>query len=144
MVIIAAADRSERAQNTVAEAVEIAQAFNDQIDVVHVLTRSQFIELEQTEVAKSGRPVKLDRVREFAAKQAERATEGVKTDAPIEHVGLVGKAADEVLSYATDKEARYIVVGSRNKSPAGKALFGSVSQRILLNSDCPVVVTMQT
>ena len=143
MVVVAAVDRSERTPNTVAEAATIAAGFDDTVDAVHVLSRSEFVDLEQTEVSNSGRPVQMDRIREFAASKAEQATENVEFDAPVEYVGLVGKAADEITSYADDNNARYIVVGSRQKSPAGKAVFGSVSQRVLLNSDCPVVVTVQ-
>lgn len=140
MVIIAAVDRTDRAKKAVREAVEIARAFEDSVHVVHVLSQSEFVELEQTEYKKSGRAVDLDRVRNHAAKLAEKAAGGVDHD--IEYTGLVGDAADEILEYTAEQNARYVVVGPRKKSPAGKVLFGSVSQKILLNADCPVVVTM--
>lgn len=143
MVIIAAVDRSERAKRAVSEATELAAAFDDDVHVVHVLSRSEFVELEQTEVKKSGRAVGMDRVREHAAELAERAADDREFDVNVEYQGLVGDAADEVVDYATGKDARYIVVGPRKKSPTGKVLFGSVAQSILLNSDCPVV-TMST
>ena len=142
MVVIAAVDRSERTKRVVEEAVEVAVAFDESVHVVHVLSRSEFVELEQTEVKKTGRGVGIDRIREHAAKLAERAAEATRIDVPIEYEGRVGDAAEEVLEYASDQDARYIIVGPRKKSPTGKALFGSVSQWILLNSNCPVVVTM--
>lgn len=142
MTVIAAVDRSERAQKAVKEAVEIAQAFDDSVHVVHVLSRSEFVELEQTEVQNTGRAIDMDRIRTHAAKLAKRVCEGVNSDVDVEYVGLVGDAADKVLDYADKQDARYVVVGPRKKSPTGKVLFGSVSQQVLLNSDCPVVVTM--
>lgn len=142
MVVIAAVDRSERAKKAVKEAVEIASAFDDIVHVVHVLSRSEFVELEQTEVQKTGRAIDMDRIRNHAGKLAERASEGVDADVDIEYVGLVGDASEKILDYADKQEARYIVVGPRKKSPTGKVLFGSVSQQVLLNSNCPVVVTM--
>lgn len=142
MVVIAAVDRSERAKPAVEEAVEIAHAFDEDVHVVHVLSRSEFIELEQTEVKKSGRAIGIDRIREHASELAKRAADSARIDVPVEYKGLVGDAAEEILRYASDQDARYIVVGPRRKSPTGKALFGSVSQQILLNSDCPVVVTL--
>lgn len=142
MVVIAAVDRSDRAKRTVAEAVELAEAFDDIVHVVHVLSRSEFVELEQTEVKQSGRAVEMDRVRKYAAGVASDAADGVETDVEVEYVGLVGDAADTILDYADNHDARYVVVGPRKKSPTGKALFGSVSQTVLLNSNCPVVVTM--
>jgi len=142
MVIIAAVDRSERAKKAVREAAVLAEQFGDVVHVVHVLSQSEFVDLEQTEVQKTGRAIDMDRIRDHAAKLAKRATEDVETDAALEYVGLVGNAADKVLGYAADNDARYVVVGPRKKSPTGKVLFGSTSQEILLNADCPVVVTM--
>lgn len=140
MVVIAAVDRSDRAKETVSEATEIARAFGDSMHVVHVLSQSEFVELEQTEYKKSGRAVDLDRVREHAATLAEKAAGDVDADIEIEYVGLVGDAADEIVEYAAERDTRYIVVGARKKSPTGKVLFGSVSQQVLLNAECPVVI----
>jgi len=141
MVVVAAVDRSKRAQYTVEEAVEIADAFDENVHVVHVLSRSEFIELEQTEVKKRGRAIGIDQIREHASELAKRAANNVRIDVPVEYKGIVGDAAEEILRYADDQDARYIVVGPKKKSPTGKALFGSVSQQILLNSNCPVIVT---
>jgi nucleotide-binding universal stress UspA family protein len=142
MVVIAAVDQSERGKRAVEEAMEIAEAFDDVVHVVNVLSQSEFIKLERTEVERSGRAVDLDRIREFAANRAEDAADGIDTNVIVEYVGLVGDAADSILNYAADQDARYVVVGPRKQSPTGKVLFGSVSQDILLNASCPVVVTM--
>ncbi|MFW5918085.1 MAG: universal stress protein [Haloferacaceae archaeon] len=42
---------------------------------------------------------------------------------------------------AEDIDADLIVLAGRKRSPAGKALFGSVTQSLILNSDRPVLVT---
>lgn len=52
-----------------------------------------------------------------------------------------GDPADEVLSYASEADVNAICVGGRRRSPAGKALFGSVAQTIILGADRPVLVT---
>lgn len=46
-----------------------------------------------------------------------------------------------VLELADDVDADLLVMGGRKRSPAGKALFGSVTQAVILESDLPVVVT---
>lgn len=50
-------------------------------------------------------------------------------------------AVETILQHAEDVDADQIVLGGRKRSPAGKALFGSVTQSVILNTDRPVVVT---
>lgn len=137
MTIVAAVDRSSHARRVVEEAVTLANAFDDSIHVVHVLSRSKFVEMEETNVSKTGDAIDLDRVREIAASVAEEAIEDANASADA--VGLVGDASDEIVRYADENDAKYIVVGGRKRSPVGKAIFGSVTQSILLDSRQPVV-----
>lgn len=51
-----------------------------------------------------------------------------------------GSPADEILRYADEYDADQICVGGRKRSPTGKALFGSVTQTVILNADRPVMV----
>lgn len=142
MVVIAAIDGSVQAKKNVAESVKLAEAFDDTVRVVHVLSQSKFVDLEQTEVRKNNQPIAMDQIRKSAARVAEQAAEDIETNVELDYVGLVGDAADQIVDYAESEGARYIVVGTRKKSPTGKALFGSVSQKVLLNADCPVVLTV--
>lgn len=136
MVIIAAVDRSVRSSRVVNEAVKLAKAFDDKIHVVHSLTRSEFLDLSITS-AQAEDSKDIEQIRSAAAEMAEKAVSGV--DVPYETVGLFGNPADEIVRYAEDQNARYIVVSPRKRSRTGKVLFGSVAQSILLNANCPVV-----
>ncbi|MCL3863186.1 universal stress protein [Actinotalea sp. K2] len=46
--------------------------------------------------------------------------------------------ADEIVGMATELSAALVVIGLRHRTPVGKLLLGSNSQRILLESPCPV------
>ncbi len=52
-----------------------------------------------------------------------------------------GDPATEIVSYAGEIEADLISLAGRKRSPAGKAIFGSVSQAVFLNADRPVLLT---
>lgn len=52
-----------------------------------------------------------------------------------------GEPAEEILAVADDLDVDAIVVQGRKRSPVGKALFGSVTQGILLDSTRPVFVS---
>ena len=88
-------------------------------------------------VVESGDSIDMDEVRSVAKSIASEAAEDL--DVPHESAGLMGAPADRVTTYAEENDARYIVVSGRKRSPTGKALFGSVTQSILLNARCPVV-----
>jgi nucleotide-binding universal stress UspA family protein len=136
MTIIAAVDRSDRAATVVSEAERLAEAFDEPVHVVHVLTRSEFLDLGRTSV-ESGDSIDMDEVRSVAKSIASETAEDL--DVPHESAGLMGAPADRITTYAEENDARYIVVSGRKRSPTGKALFGSVTQSILLNARCPVV-----
>ncbi len=51
-----------------------------------------------------------------------------------------GDPSEAIQSLTAAVDADMILVGGRKRSPAGKALFGSVTQDIILNADRPVTV----
>ncbi len=50
-----------------------------------------------------------------------------------------GTPAPEILAAAEEFDADLIVLTGRQRSPTGKAVFGSTSQRVLLDSEIPVL-----
>jgi nucleotide-binding universal stress UspA family protein len=46
-----------------------------------------------------------------------------------------------IIDLAERADVDHIVLGGRKRSPAGKALFGSVTQNVILNTELPVTVT---
>lgn len=48
--------------------------------------------------------------------------------------------AEGIVDLAADAEADLVVIGTRKRTPVGKAVFGSVTQSVVL--DCPVPVTV--
>lgn len=58
----------------------------------------------------------------------------------VELVESSGNPADEILKHAQEYDADQICVGGRKRTPTGKALFGSVTQEVILGTDLPVLV----
>lgn len=47
--------------------------------------------------------------------------------------------AKDILLFCEEVGAKILVIGVKKRSPAGKLLFGSVAQHVILNSRIPVV-----
>lgn len=137
MTIVAAVDRTEDAAKVVEEADRLAVAFDEDLHIIHVLSRSEFVSIERDSTEQSGTSIPLDEIRAAAASIAQDAAED--TTIPTETHGFIGDAADEILNHAANVDASYIVLGGRKRSPVGKAVFGSVTQSVLLSTDRPVI-----
>jgi nucleotide-binding universal stress UspA family protein len=58
----------------------------------------------------------------------------------VELQGTSGDPADAIIRTADQRDVDRIVIAGRKRSPTGKALFGSVTQKVILNTDRPVLV----
>jgi nucleotide-binding universal stress UspA family protein len=138
MVIVAAIDSSERASAVLDRATELAEKFDDEIHLAHVMKKSELIASKESDI-QSGEPTDMDKMRAIAREFGLRMLDDRPATVEVEVVGLIGNPADAIVGYAADQEARYIVVSPKRQSQTGKILFGSVAQSILLNAHCPVV-----
>lgn len=121
-MIVAAVDRQPDEAAVVREGRVLADAFGCELHVLHV---------HPSKI--SAMDVIQDLAAERAASVAKRETEC------FEAVGRIGNIGTEILKYAREQDARYIVLGGRDRSPVGKAVFGSTSLPVIRNADRPVV-----
>jgi nucleotide-binding universal stress UspA family protein len=87
-------------------------------------------------------PREPDQLRRAVARDeatAAVATELEAAGVEVSYRGAFGDPGPEVVEVAADADPDFLVVGGRRRSPAGKAVFGSTAQRVLLSAPCPVV-----
>lgn len=86
----------------------------------------------------------LDQAEESAARRVKRlAREALEDyDVGYEIIATIGREADTVLDVAEDRECDHLFLTGRKRSPTGKALFGDLTQQILLSFDGPVTVLL--
>lgn len=58
----------------------------------------------------------------------------------VEYAESSGNAAKAILDTAAELDADLLCLAPQGRSPAGKALFGSVTQQVLLEADRPTLV----
>lgn len=137
MVIVAAISDSDQSRDVAARADELARAFDDdELHLVHVIEETEYTRI--VEKQSNSRETDMGSAEDNAAIQA---ADGLKEviSAGYEVIGRVGNPGKKVVEYAEEVDARYLVVGGRARSPVGKAIFGSVTQSILLSTERPVV-----
>ena len=137
MVIVAAVDGERRPDPVVDVARELAEAFDDELVVLHVMPEGEF------ERRRGEREYYVDEAATDASKTAGWVVDGVfDDDEAVTLSGAVGEPVEEIIALAHDRDARFVVVGGRKRTPVGKAVFGSVTQSVLLESERPVVTVM--
>lgn len=121
-MIISAVDRRPTETVVVREGRVLADVFDCEFHVLHVHASRWNV---------------MERIQELATERAAAIAKQETED--FEAVGRVGNVPGEILNYAREQDAQYIVIGGRKRSPVGKAIFGSVSQAVIQQAARPVV-----
>ncbi len=160
MTVLTAVDGETVPSASVRQGQTLADRFEEPHVVLHVMPRDVFEEFRESVGGGSASSLASAasygtsggesdaQGDEYSVDDGERHASGVARDvvrgtldAPDDVVlqGRVGDPVEEVLAEADRRDARYLVVGRRKRSPVGKAVFGSVTQSLLLNAERPVV-----
>lgn len=136
MTILAAVDGEPGSERVARQANDLGAAYDEPVVVVHVLPESEY-ERRQG----GARSFTLDRAGEEARTVAQSVVNAAFDGQPdrVRARGDVGDPDALLLDIASSVDASYLVVGSRKRSPVGKALFGSTTQALLLDAAQPVV-----
>ncbi len=130
--IVLALDGSENAERAVPFAVELAKRDGAKLVIAHI---------EERIVGKGGGDIHADEA-EIQAKvkklAEEVSAEGVEASVQMKDV-MAGTPAHAIGEIAEGAEADLIVVGTRGHSSVAGLLLGSVTQRLLHVSACPVL-----
>jgi nucleotide-binding universal stress UspA family protein len=143
MVILAAVGEKQGQDRIIQTAHDLATAYDDELRVLHVIPEEEADEHLDAiksigEFSDTSFTVEIDRAEYIAETLIERALPEDARERAVP-AGGIGDPGDEILSYASTLDPRYLVIGGRKRSPVGKALFGSVTQSVILAADKPVV-----
>ena len=129
---------ANRADDLATAVLEVAQPTGATVDLAHVFTESQYEEVLERLDFDANDEIHPDEVATRHATTRDIASILDDHDVDYEIHGAVGDHGESIVDLATAVSADRVVVGGRSRSPAGKAVFGSTAQEVLLSSPCPV------
>lgn len=141
---IAVVEASDSAKELVREAGELAAGVDAELILLHVTTEDEYSDRRESMASIPDLNVNytIDEAQDGARTFAKDIGRDVLDDVDIEPeaVGRVGEKGDEILQLADSRDADHIFLAGRKRSPTGKAIFGDVTQRIILEFDGAVTV----
>ena len=138
--ILLATDGSEEADLAASRAVDLADATDSELHVVHVGVVPTFL---KSYPGTLGYYDKLyEQIEEVSRELLRKQTWRVKTvGGTVAGAHLrMGEVALEIVALAEELQADLIVMGSRGLGGVRRALMGSVSDSVVRHAHCPVLV----
>lgn len=89
-------------------------------------------------VATESEPTPIEEMPAVTLAQDILGDAGIDTD----HVSIEGDPTTVILETAEEIDANRICIAGRKRTPTGKAVFGSVTQGVILSTPRPVLVCM--
>lgn len=141
-VLVAVGEANERRAETLARVAAEEAAGNDaEVVVGYTFTEEEFADaVKRFGFDRSADQLSpgdvADRIASVRTAHDHLDDEGIDTTIDA----AIGEGGPELfVRMAADLEADRVVIGGDRRSPAGKAVFGSDAQTILLDAACPVV-----
>lgn len=128
----------------VREAGELAGGVGAKLTLLCVTSEEEYAEQREALMAVPEADVSysveqaLDGARSFSRDVAREVLSDV--DVAYETAGAVGERGETILARAENDGCDHVFVTGQRRSPTGKAIFGDVTQRVILDFDGPVTV----
>ena len=128
MNILVGYDGSTAAREALELARKRAKVWGAKIEVVQCMARNR--ELNYDDIQKVERQLEREVHDQFNSDDITYET----------HLVISGQqSGEDLVLFAEQNKVDEIVIGLQKKSKAGKLLFGSTAQYVILNAPCPVV-----
>ena len=138
--IIVPTDFSKLSFSAFQYAKDLAETMDATIHLIYVLEKTPpFLAMRGTDVSEEE---VMKSMEEQAQKQLEEIAEEVKDDSSIEIIESLRKGVDyeEIIKYSKEVNGDMIVIATHGRTGIFHTLLGSVAEKVIRYSKCPVLV----
>jgi nucleotide-binding universal stress UspA family protein len=139
--ILVPVDLSEGSLGLLNYAVQLARPFNASVDVINVWEPPQYVAPDLLVAAPGWNAQSLEQMAmDTAKKELETLVRKVENPpVPLRVQVEVGEAASTVLRVAEEGKHDLIIMGTHGRRGLPRLLMGSVAQKVVSRSSCPVL-----
>ncbi len=131
-------DFSENSPKVLQAAIDVAEKFGAHLSIVFVV--QSFEDYSGFFVPHMPISQFEDEMVQGAEKKMESfLAENLKSDLPHSTTVIKGDVAEEIIEYAAKNDIAMIVMGTHGYKGLEKVLFGSVAEKVVKTSPCPVL-----
>jgi nucleotide-binding universal stress UspA family protein len=137
--IVVPLDGSQLAEQALPMAISLANAYDGELFLVQVVTNYLVPPYGlDYQMGESFRDVALREADDYLAVVQRRIQVDVQAEIKIK--AIEGLVAENILDYAEFENADVIVMATHGRSGVGRWVFGSIAERVLRASNCPVLL----
>jgi nucleotide-binding universal stress UspA family protein len=138
--ILVPTDGSDTAKLAIKEAVNLAKALNSKIIGIHVIDVTSYVG-----VAGGVEPIVWETVQGLLNDEGTKALSMIEKSALHEKVESEvilkeGIPSEEIINVSKEKEVDLIVMGTAGRTGLDRFLLGSVAEKVIRTSSCPVMI----
>ena len=133
--VLAPVDLSDQSDLVLNHAVALSESYDAPLDLLHVVEEAAYPNVYGLDPLTPSLPNVQDRAREALETLASEVD--LRTDPVNVHV-LAGNAARDIVEFASENEADLIVMATHGRTGLERFLIGSVAEKVVRRSPCPV------
>ena len=133
--ILCPTDFSESAENAFNYAISLARKYGAKIHLLHVVEPFTYTTEFGLDYSAQYREIEV-----YAKKLLDESVESFKkNNLDVEGTLLLGRPFVEIIKFAEQKKVSLIVMGTHGRTGIEHALLGSVAEKVVRKSPCPVL-----
>jgi universal stress protein A len=135
--IVSPVDFSEFTDDIVAYAVDIATKYGAELHLLHVIPNLNYFTPYESFLTPENLVSIESNIEKEVAKDFDKTTKGISI--PISKVIKTGVTFVEIIDYIKENEIDLVVMGTHGRSGIEHILIGSVAEKVVRKSPCPVL-----